>query len=265
MHRIAKLLSGWRVRIIGTEIGIIGFLAVGAPMTLVLSGLRVVDDHAVIAISVGNIEFVGSVIDEQFRRAFQIASVIAAFAFVGMTDLHQELAVLREFQNLVVVKARVVLTLAVSADPNISLVVYGDAVVRVGPIIALAWATPVADEVALLVELQDRRGGNAALRGRGLSGRVDFHGFVAIVPMNNPNVILGVHGDADGSTDNPMVGKRLRPHGIHFEARRLEARGFRGRLFLEHGRTDHQSDEEREKSCSGKEIALHGFLLCFAA
>jgi hypothetical protein len=98
-------------------------------MALVLSGLRVIDDHAVIAVSVGNIELVGSFIDEQFRRALQIARVIAAFAFVGMTDLHQELAVLREFQNLIVVKARAVLALAVSADPNIALVVHGDAVV----------------------------------------------------------------------------------------------------------------------------------------
>jgi hypothetical protein len=83
--------------------------------------------------------------------------------------------------------------------------------------------------------------------------------------MNNPNVILGVHGDADGSADNPMVGKRLRPHGINFEARSLDARSFRGCFSLEHGRTDRKSDEEREKSCCGKSITLHGFLLCFAA
>src|SRR5437899_1709976 len=72
-----------------------------------------------------------------------------------MPDLHQELAVLREFQDLIVVIKRAVFAPAVAADPHIALVIDGDAVVRIRPIVALARAAPVADEVALLVELQN--------------------------------------------------------------------------------------------------------------
>src|SRR2546425_3811523 len=67
-----------------------------------------------------------------------------------MPDLHQELAVLREFQDLIVVIKRAVFAPAVAADPHIALVIDGDAVVRIRPIVALARAAPVADEVALL-------------------------------------------------------------------------------------------------------------------
>ena len=46
-------------------------------------------------------------------------------------DLHEELAVLRELQDVRV-------GAAVAADPDVALVVDGDAVVRLGPLVALA-------------------------------------------------------------------------------------------------------------------------------
>ena len=55
---------------------------------------------------------------------------------------------------------------AVAADPDVALVVHGDAVVRRRPLEALAGAAPVAQQVAGLVELEHRRRAGAALAGR---------------------------------------------------------------------------------------------------
>ena len=70
MHRVAELLRGRRIGIVRAEIGIVGLVAVSAPMALVLSGLSVIDDHAVVAVTVGDIEFIRRFIDEHFCRPF---------------------------------------------------------------------------------------------------------------------------------------------------------------------------------------------------
>src|SRR6202007_1036770 len=104
---------------------------------------------------------------------------IAPFALVGMPDLHQELAVLRELQNLVVVIQSLLLAPAVPADPDVALVIYGDSVIRIRPVVAFSRAAPVADEVAGLVEFQNRRSGYAALCGGRTSGSVNLHRLIS--------------------------------------------------------------------------------------
>ena len=52
----------------------------------------------------------------------------------------------------------------VAADPDVALVIDVDAVVRSRPVVALARAAPVPDQVAGLIELQNRRRGSAAIR-----------------------------------------------------------------------------------------------------
>src|SRR5260370_42710091 len=91
MHWIAELLGGRRIGIVRAEVGVIGFFAVGAPLALVLSGFRVIDDHAVIAVTISYIQFIGGGIDKQFRGSLQVFGVIAALAFTRVADLHEEL------------------------------------------------------------------------------------------------------------------------------------------------------------------------------
>ena len=74
-------------------------------------------------------------------------------------DLHQELAVLGELQDVRVL-------LAVAADPDVALVVDMDAVVGFRPLVALARPAPGAHQVAVRIELQDRRRRAAALGDR---------------------------------------------------------------------------------------------------
>src|SRR6185295_17799755 len=86
-------------------------------------------------------------------------------------DLHQELAVLRELQDVAVVGA------AVAADPDVALAVDLQAVVRRRPLVAgTILAAPAAQEIALLIELHDRRRLLAARAGAFVSrgfGRVE--------------------------------------------------------------------------------------------
>src|SRR5207302_3632051 len=135
-------LLGWRrIGIVWAEIGVVGFFPVGAPVALVLPGLRVIDDYSVIAVTVGDIQFIGSFVDEQFRGALQVFGVIAALALARMADLHEEFAALCEFQDHVVVVAIGIRAAAVAANPDVAFVIDGNPMVRIRPIITRARAT----------------------------------------------------------------------------------------------------------------------------
>src|SRR4029453_10873346 len=114
---------------------------------------------------------------------------VAALALAGLSNLHQEASTLGELQNHAVVEvalgadlAFVVCGLAsaaalpssrarrlappVAADPDVALVIDGDAVVRHRPVVSLTLAAPVRDQVALLIEGENRRSRRAAFRYR---------------------------------------------------------------------------------------------------
>src|SRR5262249_43679782 len=80
---------------------------------------------------------------------------IAARALLA--DLHQEFAVLREFQDFRIRSA-------IAADPDIAFVVDEDAVVAVGPFIAGTRPAPMAQQIAGLIEFENGRRAGAALR-----------------------------------------------------------------------------------------------------
>ena len=100
MHRVAELLRDGRIRVVVAEIGVVRLVAVGAPMPLVLAGVGVEDDDAVVAVAVGDVELIGLGIDKHLGGQPEVLGVVAAFALAGLADLHQELAVLGELQHL---------------------------------------------------------------------------------------------------------------------------------------------------------------------
>src|SRR5207248_3028206 len=157
------------------EIGVVRLLAVSAPVAFVLSGFRVIDDHAVIAVTVGDIQFICSLIDEQFRGALQVLRVIAALALARVADLHEEFAALRKFQDHVVMVALGIGAAAVAPNPDVAFVIDGDSVVRIRPIVTSPWAAPVADEITFFVELKNGGSRVATFRGRRLLGSIEFH------------------------------------------------------------------------------------------
>src|ERR1035437_2033490 len=103
MHWVAELLGDRRTRIVIAQVGVVGFVAVGAPVPLVLAGAGVEYDHATVPVAVGDVQLIGLLVDEKFSRQPEVFGVVAAFAPAGLADLHQELPVLRELEDLIVV------------------------------------------------------------------------------------------------------------------------------------------------------------------
>ena len=87
VHRRAELLRDRRIRIVWTEVRVVGFMAVGAPMPLVLSGIRVVHDHPPVSVAIRDIGFVGRRIDLDIRRLVEVLNVVAVLFLIRTTDL----------------------------------------------------------------------------------------------------------------------------------------------------------------------------------
>ena len=227
-----------------------------------------------IAVAVGHVQLVGLLIDEQLRRPLEIIDVVAALALARMPDLHQELPILRELQNLVI--AEVGRTLAasrtllvrqplrlgrrraspVSADPNVALVIHRDPVVRFRPIVAGTGAAPMPDQIAIFVEFENRRRGLAALRSRRIGLHVGFFRIQRPAAVDNPNMVLGVNRHADSHAEQPVVGQRLWPHGIHFKPGRHHTGGL-NRLSFEHQRGNSKRRHSHRKTHANTEIPSH--------
>src|SRR5207245_2806554 len=120
-----------------------------------------------------------------FGRTLHVLDIVAALALPRLADLHQKLARLRELQDHVVVEVagcrlafgrrsapsrapgstrRTGRGTAVAANPHIAFVIDEDPVIGLRPIVAFAGTTPVADEIARLVELEHRWRRLAAFR-----------------------------------------------------------------------------------------------------
>ena len=254
VNRVAELLRGRRSRIVVAEIHVLRLMAVRAPMTFVCARLGIVDDHAVIAVAVGNIDFVRDAVDERLCRQPQVVRVVAPFALAGLANLHQGLSGLGELQHHAVVEVALDaaglpfvedlfgtsgaacstrssrgggaacrsrrLSTPVAADPHVAFVVDGDAMVRLRPVVARSRPTPMTDERSVLREFQHRRRGRAALRGGRIGRRMLLARLERPGAMNDPDVILAIHRHADRLAEYPVVGERLGPERVDLEPRR---------------------------------------------
>src|SRR5207248_1508403 len=112
---------------------------------------------------VRDVNFIRILVDESLRGQSQVLHVVAAFALTGLTDLHQKAAILSEFQDHVVVEAApsdlsfvvtsaALRTAAIAANPHVTFVIDGDAMIGVGPIVTLSGTAPMAEQVAGRIE-----------------------------------------------------------------------------------------------------------------
>ena len=162
MHGIGELLRGRRLGIVGRLLVVVRRLAVGAPVPLVGAGGGVEHDDAAVAVAVGDVDFVGVLVDRGLGGLAELRGVVGALARRDLADLHHELAVGGEFQDGVVV-------VGIAADPDEALLVDLDAVLAADPFIAFAGAAPGAQQIAVGVELEHRRRRHAAFRARRVS------------------------------------------------------------------------------------------------
>ena len=240
VHGVAELQRGWRGRIIRRQRGVVGFGAVGAPPALDLAGVGVEHRDALVQVPVGHIRLVCQRIDGELRGPAEILGVIAV-AGVGvrrvgrssrcrtssatralLPELHEEFAVLRELENVGIGRA-------VAAQPHVAFVVDVDAVEGVVPFVPLAGTAPVPQQVAGLIELEDRRRTGTAVPIPHLEGLlvIGQRGRA----MHDPDVIVGVDPDADGRPEQPVVRQGLGPVRINLESRCLDP--LRGQAALE--------------------------------
>ena len=129
-------MRDWRIRIVRTEIGIVGLVAVGAPVPLVLTRIGVEYNHAPVAVPVRDIRFIGGGVDSHFGGHVDVLNVVAVLWLIWTTDLQQEFASPRELQDL----GR---AFAVARNPDVILVVEADAVRRVEPVVTRPGPAPV--------------------------------------------------------------------------------------------------------------------------
>ena len=211
VHRVAELLRGRRRGIVRAEVGVVRLVAVGAPVALHLAGVGVEHGDALVEIAVRDIGFVGFRIDPDLGDAAEILQVVAAAVLAEVADLHQELAVLGEFEDVGVL-------LAVAADPDVAFVVDMDAVVGLRPLVARPG--PPQDRTRLPSGSNTRTGG--AVRQHSAIGGLSSAPLLIVVEpagaaMDDPDIVLLVDPHADRPAQQPIVGKRLRPERIDLE------------------------------------------------
>ena len=139
----------------------------------------------------------------------QIARVSITLTLVAVTDLHDELAVLSELEQLVIGNrlepGQTIGGAIISANPYEALVVDMDAVLALRPFVAITRSTPSFDVVACRVEHDHR------WRSIGRLLRLECPRTV-----QDPDVILRINRNTRGVSQLPF-GRHLRPRTIHFE------------------------------------------------
>ena len=148
---------------------------------------------------------------------------------------------MRELQDVAVAGA-------VATNPDVAGRIDRDAVVRGGPLEALALPrlpAPGVHEISFGVELEDRRGRGAAFAGLGVGVEpgLGTHGEGRVAAMDDEHMVARVDANADGGAEDPVVRERLGPHRVHFEGRRLH------RLLTEGGGQGVLSDAKRNRDC----------------
>ncbi|TMG76439.1 MAG: alpha/beta hydrolase, partial [Betaproteobacteria bacterium] len=237
--------AGWRTLVLVHRLA-----AERAPHALELARVRIEHGHAMIAVAIGDKQFVGTGKHPHIRRLVQVLRVGVALALRAAADLHHEPAVLREFQQLVVPDGLQPGELSpgaiVAAQPDVALVVDMDAVLSFGPFVAARRSAPRLDEVARSIEHDDRRRGHRCLIGRQRARTVQ-----------HPDVALRIDGDAGGISQLPLW-RHLRPGGIHLERRHGS---FRGRCLACELLPRAGDDDRSRQNGTIQNLSLHVFLL----
>src|SRR6267143_6746337 len=229
------------------KIPIVGLLAVRAPVPFVGARCRVEHDDAMVHVAVGDIQLVGRRVDDHVRRGAEVLRVVAAGAFALTADLLQELAVAGELENVRVL-------VAAGAEPHTILMVDVDAVLELRPFVTRPRSTPRRDEIAILIELEDRRS-RAPDRSR-------LVGLQRRWPMRNPDVVAGVDGDPGDRADDPVIRQRFRPRGVDAKRRNLRRRPRRERRGrpdrCQHGHRDHPARSHYVTSFAHSPLRMSG-------
>src|SRR6185503_619986 len=201
VHRVAELLRRRLGRIVWRRLLVAGRFAIGAPVALVGAGLGIEHDHTPVAVAIGREHFLRGDVHRNVGRRPQSLGRIAVVALARLADLQDELALHGELEELSVL-------LAVAGKPDEIIGVDEDAVLALGPLIALPRSAPVTEQVAGLVEYEHRRRGNTASRFRRILFGRTFAWRQRSRPVHHPDPIILVGGDTGDLPEQPVVRQR---------------------------------------------------------
>ena len=142
-----------------------------------------------------------------------------------------------------------------------SFVVDSDAVIRVGPIVALRRDRPNSPiRLPSSIELENRRRGQAAFR-RGRIGRgIVLFGFERTRAVNDPDVVLCIDRNADRLPSTQWFGNGF-GHSGSTSNRGACTPGVVRSLFPQYNGTNSEDHEGGAKSHARADIDLHGLSL----
>jgi hypothetical protein len=247
-------------------------VAVRAPVPFVLPALHIEHDHAPVAVSVRDVHLGGRSVFPHLRGLPEILDIVAAVVDAVLAQLEEKQSGAAELQNLRVF-------LAVACQPDVPLAVDRDAVIAVGPVVALAWTAPGFHQRAGLVVDEHGRRHLAALADRAarcLRRRSTRSGFIipaagvahsdvagleivfdCIGPVDGPDVVLRINRQADGRPRHPMIRQRLRPERIDLENRRVFRAALRQQLTVSRGAEDQQRRRRHANARCPRQMLCH--------
>src|SRR5437868_6490347 len=79
--------------------------------------------------------------------------------------------------------------------------------------------------------------------------------------MDDPHIVLRVHGYADDIAGDPMVWQWSGPQRVHFKHRRLDSALLRGGSLFKDARPDSRTDDSSYKHGAYQEISSHPVIL----
>ncbi len=239
-----------------TEIHVARLVAIRTPHPLEGERPGVEHDDASIAVAVSDVQLVAHRIDDEVGRPSHIRGVIASLAHARLAELAQELALLGESQNLMILGA-------VAGEPHDVLLIDEDTVLGLRPVVPLTRTSPRVHQLARLIELENRRRGNAAvgLRRFVVGSREALVGEQAAGSLHDEEMILSIDGHATDRTDRPVLGQRFRERRVVLEDRNLRTLRLRDDVVAR-GRPE---CDKTHDDCPNDSRPIHTPPLCLVA
>ena len=107
VYRVAELLRGRRIRIVGPQVRVVRLVAVRAPVALELAGLGVDDRHPLVAVAVGQVDLVRlSDRRRSWRRGRSFPCRCCRLLMPCLPNCSRNLPTVRELQDVRVLRRR---------------------------------------------------------------------------------------------------------------------------------------------------------------
>src|SRR6267154_3033924 len=206
MDRIPEQLTGRIGGIVRCEVGIARRVAVSAPHALEYSSPGIEHNDAPIQVSVADVDLMSLFVHLDSSRTLEHGRIsIVHRRGRRMANLQYEFPVVGELDRLPVFGP-------IPGDPDVADLVHENTVLGSRPVIAVTWAAPRFDQVALAIEFQHWRRRGAT------------HGYLFVQAkvildvrrraLQDPDMIVLVHRYPANLPHDPVVGQRFWPSGV---------------------------------------------------